>query len=189
MRRLLIAAIWLAVTPAFADIVQSSNNSSFRCSAFSPLGQSFTATTNETNVGSVSFMLGDLPNGDHPAASILAQVRYGIGFTGQVLGSQSLTLSPSTTPPYTWIDFNFATPITLNPGQSYTLQFSATNQGTTNGSYAAISSSRYSGGTMIFADGGTGPGDLAFRILNVPEPSNLVILVLGALLGIRHRRN
>ncbi len=182
MQKCFLIAIWFVCTSTYADIVQSNKTSAFG-TGFKPLGQSFTATTDESQVGVVSFLTGSITNPSLEAPTITVQLRNGIGYSGSVLGSQTVMSIPSDTPPFTWIDFAFDSPIALTPGQTYTLEFSASNVGTPALSYAACSISLYPGGTMISSNGTLlVDRDLAFRVLSAPEPAS-ILLFLTALVG------
>lgn len=155
------------------------------------MGQSFTATSSEAQVRAVSFLTGDIINPQLSDPTITLQLRNGIGYTGTVLGSQTVPSIPKSTPPLTWIDFVFASPLALTPGQTYTLEFSATNVGSTALSYAFANNNPYSGGTLILPDGmPVGHEDLAFRVLAVPEPTIYALcMIIGATFCFCRRRS
>ncbi len=184
----LAVVIALAIAAlADASIIQSNWNSSYAVgySLFAPIGQSFTATANETQVGAVSFLRGAiLDNPNRPDPVVTAQIRNGIGVTGAVIASQTLPAIPQSTAVGTWIDFVFDSPVTLTPGQNYTLTFTTpTNSGATALSYAGNHDNPYAGGNVIYGDGTSAAHeDLAFRVLSIPEPTS-ILLFLTALAG------
>jgi hypothetical protein len=189
MQKYFLLAIFLACASAHADIVQSNDNGSYATWYWRPLGQSFTATASESQVRVVSVLI-VAANSNLADPTIALQVREGIGHTGAVLGSQTSMVIPTDDLTRTWIDFEFASPLALTPGQQYTLSFSATNAEMTAGAYAHSTFNPYSGGAVIEGDGFLVPqDDLAFRVLSVPEPTSLALGVfMGAALMLhRHR--
>jgi hypothetical protein len=173
---------WLACTLAHADIVQSSWTGSRSTDFYRPLGQSFTATNSEAQVRIISFLNGTITNSREVDPTIELIVRNGIGYTGSVVGSQTVSSIPASTPSITWINFEFASPITLIPGQAYTLEFSATNEGLAALSYAFTHNNPYSGGTLIERNGAVNTqDDLAFRVIAVPESSTAFLACAGLL--------
>jgi hypothetical protein len=190
MQKWLLFAVWIASTPAYADIFQPIKNSSYATYFYNPIGQSFTATASESQVQTVSFLTGTIINPELSDPTIAVQLRSGINYAGPVLGSQTVFSIPDSTPPLTWIDFVFASPISLTPGQVYTLWFSAINSDLSALSYAGNHDNPYAGGSVIGPDSvAITQRDLAFRVMTVPEPSGCTLcMVAGAILILRHRR-
>jgi hypothetical protein len=179
MQKCFLIAIWFASTSACADIVQSSHNENYATYFYRPLGQSFTATMSESQVRAVSVLTGEIINPQLSDPTITLQLRNGIGYAGSVVGSQTLPSIPKSTPPFTWIDFAFASALALTPGQTYTLEFSATNVDKTALSYAASHNNPYPGGTLILSEGfPEAQSDLAFRVLAVPEPTGYALCMI-----------
>ena len=175
MQKCFLFAIFLACASAHADIVQTNVNGCYATWYWRPLGQSFTASASESQVRVVSVQIQVF--NQHLADPIIAlQVREGVGHTGAVLGSQTSPVIPIHDVSPIWVDFEFASPLTLTPGQQYTLSFTATNADDTAGGYSHSTYNPYSGGAVIEGDGLLVPqDDLAFRVLSVPEPTSFAL--------------
>src|SRR4051812_2392268 len=104
----LIVSCW-TIPAALADIVQPIGGSS--ASPLTQFAQSFTATANESQVGTVSFMWGGDVNPSAPEPSMYVQLRRGTGVGTTLLAQKDLPATPDSTPPLTWIDFTFDNPV------------------------------------------------------------------------------
>lgn len=190
MRTFLVLAIWLAAGPVFADIILEQVTGYGGINAWSSrstFGQSFTATSNEPQVDTVSLLWGGATDQwQYPAPTITTQLRSGSGLDGDILGTTAAVGPiPHSLPSRTWIDFKFSNPIPLIPGQAYTLRFNVLPEGSVAGGIGMRFSNPYPGGQFFgFANLGlpSGPdGDLNFRVLRLPEPSTLLLLAISAI--------
>src|SRR4051812_4043708 len=104
MRIYLTMAIALTAAPALADIVQPAISVKY-ATFLSPFGKSFTATSGERLVQTVSFMWGEPFNVSNPDPTIHLDLRAGVGFAGPILASETTAAISDSTPFRAWIDF------------------------------------------------------------------------------------
>jgi hypothetical protein len=115
-------------SPTRADLVidqQNTANNTFTVTALSSLGQTFTPTLN-----SLDFATFTLSNTN--ASTYRVEVYSGVGYGGTLLGaspaySVAVAPLPANGQPFTVdnaspVEFDFASPITLTPGDTYTLR-------------------------------------------------------------------
>jgi hypothetical protein len=203
MRTFCFIVISLLCTSAFGDIVQDIGKGS---GVLYGGGQTFTATANEPQVTTVSYMTGlaDTSALKYPDPTITVNLRSGIGFEGPILGTKTVGPVSINTPPYTWIDFTFATPIKLVEGEQYTIEFAEVTPFFHSGTISFpsfdvyrdgnvyLGGDVYPGGSIITPEGPNVLGvDLNFRVLSVPEPCTATIIGIAACCcsSIRRRGN
>ena len=144
-----------------------------------PMGQSFTPTL--SSIGFVQFNFTDAYPGNGSGATIYVNLWSGSISNG--------TLLASTDPIYLPVDasrlvtnFFFSTAVTLTPGTTYYLQ-PYLQSGNVGMSIVDSTAFNYSGGTLYF-NGAADPNnqDLWFQegVIEVPEPSSLVLILLGS---------
>jgi hypothetical protein len=148
-----------------ADIVVGSGGHAHGAISFYEdhrFGQTFTATTAEPDVGMVSFRWWAV-NLESRDPTVTVRLRQGSGYTGAVLTTQSRTI-PDNTPDESWVDFIFAAPPALQPGQIYTLEFVVPPD--SSGGYRHVYPNVYVDGTMLDEHGSSWLlNDLYFRVL------------------------
>jgi hypothetical protein len=143
-----------------------------------PMGQSFTPTL--SSIGFVQFNFTDAYPGNGSGATIYVNLWSGSISNG--------TLLASTDPIYLPVDasrlvanFFFSTAVTLTPGTTYYLQ-PYLQSGNVGMSIIGSQGFNYSGGTL-YGNGVPDPGyNLWFQegVIEVPEPSSLVLILLGS---------
>ncbi len=183
------AAVIASLAPprATADIVQAASSTSTSLVVVSHFGQSFTATASETHVASVSFAWSSVNLGLIDP-TITVRLRSGVGFGGPVLAMDTVSSIPQSTPSGAWIDFFFASPAPLMPGEQYSLQFTKESGALVSGGYRAAPTDVYSDGVFVDSGGVVNPGaDLAFRVTAaIPEASACAFgAVASAVVAIR----
>lgn len=151
-------------------------------------GQSFTAT--ETSINSIKIVVGDWNKFLGSDFSLKLNLYAGSGFGGAVLATDSDTLPANFSDNATWWAFDFATPVHLTVGETYTFSVDSTN-GDRGGIYMG-SNNPYASGTAWRNGEVFNNYDLAFQIPadaapSVPEPSTLLLLG-GGLLGLGFAR-
>jgi hypothetical protein len=190
MRKFFLLAFWLVASPTFADIITGWSGSAGGILG-AKFGQSFTATINEPNVKTASFMWAGTWNTENPPPTITLQLRDGVGWTGTVLGSATVFSIPDSTPAGAWIDFNFTNPVPLVTGEVYTLHWTPPTSWSS-GSVAFAPNFAYAGGGQMHTNGtADSTTDLTFRVLSnpIPEPSTIVLIGIGAIFATQLRRN
>jgi hypothetical protein len=146
---------------------------------FSGAGQSFTPTLNEIDAAEFDFA----SNG----ASLELLLYSGSGIGGTLLGNSGpVALSGGT---FQTVFFGLTAPVTLTPGDTYTLFVSALSGGF---GQDYSTSDPYPGGMAFDESGGGAPGvDLVFEEgtteSSVPEPATLMLLGSG-IIGLLARR-
>src|SRR3954466_10621233 len=111
--KILLIVIWLSAGHVFADIIQLQDFAGYGgLNVWAPLskfGQSFTATSNEPQVDTVSLWWGGSSDQTQiPAPTITAQLLGGSGLDGNILGTTaSVGPIPYSLPSATWVDFKF----------------------------------------------------------------------------------
>lgn len=173
---------------AKADIIQSVGVGGGSFAGASEFGQTFTATAAESVVGTISFRWLSTNNA-LADPTITARLRSGAGFSGSILGTQTLTAIPDSTVDGSWVDFQFPALANLTPGQTYSLHFTRDNGGTTSGGYYHAGTDALAGGTFLAGGGSVISGtDLTFRVLAIPEPTSIALLGGVAALATTRRR-
>ena len=170
-----------------ADIIQPSGGASLSWGtsiAAVETGQSFTADSSVTSLKSIGFIYRDV-NPTLPAPSMRMDLFAGVGYGGAVLDSDVVVA-------YTgvgdhWEDFDFSGN-TLVSGQTYSFRLAAA-AGPVAGGYRFTTSDPYAGGSWLDSAGNPITGDMAFRILGVPEPSTTLLLCLGLMAMATGRSN
>src|SRR5262249_52790434 len=142
-------------------------------------------------VQTASFVWPHSWNTQFPEPTISLELRTGIGYTGTLLGSVTVSSIPDSTPDWSWVDFNFANPIPLVANSSYTLHWVVLNEGVEFVSGTTVRGVPYAGGDRLNSMGVVDPNiDWAFRVL-VPEPGTSILLTMGffglCLSLVRHR--
>jgi hypothetical protein len=170
---IILFMVALFARPAVADIVvnPSPTGATTLNTAF---GQSFTATSGEASVKTVSFAWESDFNDASPDPNMTAHLYSGFGFGGILLASQSIAAIPDSTPKGTWIDFTFGTPVDLTSGNVYSLRWFKTNGGSVSGGQQ-IAGNVYAGGAALTSSGTPFTNDILFRVLavSVPEASSI----------------
>jgi hypothetical protein len=138
-----------------------------------PLGQSFTPSL--SSVGFIRLALSD-PTFNSLGATFVVNLRDG-SITGNILGTSDSVTMPDRFAGY--VDFFFATPVSITPGTQYYFQPSL-GSGDASWTIRSYNAYAYSGGTA-YNNGIAAPGfDLWFREgIIVPEPSSGALLMLG----------
>lgn len=150
------------------------------------VAQSFTAIDARTKIG---FGLADA-NNFLGSLQFTATLFAGSGVSGPTLGSTTITLT-SLRPVEDWTpvfcDFDFGN-VSLHPGQIYTAQISSPS-GRGMVFLAERLGNTYPGGGIYYnTDPGPVTTDAVFRVVSVPEPTCLALLVLGVgLKSLAHR--
>lgn len=170
---LLIAAIYaLALPKALSDIaiVDQENDvgGELITSVFS-IGQSFMPTLSSVSMAEFFLLTGGAPS------TVTLNVFEGSGYGGTLLGSSDPVTFNNTS--LEVIHFDFAVPVGLTPGNTYTFRLLASDFG-----YGALysSSNPYSRGDLYDDSGGVAAGfDLVFAE-GIPEPSSAWLLLVGA---------
>ena len=139
-----------------------------------PLGQSFTPTL--SSVGFIRLGLLDGHSGNGLGATMDILLRSD-SITGPIIGTSDSVTMPDRYGNYT--DFIFSTPVAVKPGETYYFQ-PVVESGD---SWAIISvySFLFPGGTGYYNGKANANFDLWFRegVVVVPEPSSVVLLLLG----------
>ena len=145
-----------------SDIVQPVVNWGIQVEYAEPIGQTFTAE--DASIESLGFKF----SWGYDSGSLTVSLYEGVGTSGPLLGSQTLTL-PEYADPNRFIDFDFSS-VTLTPGSVYTamLDIDEGNDRWGVGGNGGRDPDAYPGGTWIFwGEVQSDPGyvDLAFRVL------------------------
>src|SRR5215216_3218955 len=161
-----VLVVALVAAPSFADITQSTFNSTTSV-PLSGLGQSFTADPSVGNLLSAMFVI---TNND-PAMSVTARLYDGTGYGGTLLDTDVVSL-PNVVPTNSPIFFDF-TGTSLTSGNVYSVRLTPTGAL----SLQAANTDPYSGGAQLDGSGSPISGfDFRFTIHGeaaVPEPSSL----------------
>ena len=177
----------VAARPAAAGLIidQQNTTGNTTSSGSYAVGQSFTPTA--TALDAVSVML-NVAQGQ--SSTIVVDLFQGDGFGGPLRGSSKpLTITSTTLNTY---QFNFVTPITLTPNNTYTLRL--TRQGATSsygvryydGTSPNAPSTYYPGGIFYRSNGTADPrSELVFAEgIATPEPSTLISGGIAVLAGL-----
>jgi hypothetical protein len=184
-----VLAFWgmLANCAWAGPIVQSRAWGAFNVYFYGPVGQTFTAEDDQ--ISTIGFDLWSThaiaPGASYPPGRFTYELRAGAGTSGSLVASSSFSL-PDGFRGYADADFSSAQ---LTVGETYTVLVSASDGNWAifwNQIYCVPSGEPiegaidYTGGMMV-RDGQLAPyGDLAFRILPVPEPASATLLLLAA---------
>lgn len=192
-----LLAIAAAASPAHATIVQPTWNQGTGFSNGAVWGQSFTATSSEGLVDTVSLLYAAFST-TGPDVTVSAKLYSGDGFGGTLLGTSSAVLIPVSTPDQAWIDFTLPATL-LTPGSVYSMQFTASVSGTSGNAWYRYglnsSTDVYTAGWQLLPSGAHDAGgnvkrDMAFRVVSAtaPTPGTAVALAVGGLAVGRRRR-
>jgi len=153
-----------------------------------PMGQSFTPTL--SSIGFVQLDFIDINPGNSLGATVYVNLWSGSISNGTLLSSTDPVFIPDGAS-HLVTNFLFSTAVTLTPGTTYYLQPYVVQPGSDDPWDVVGSTFNYSGGTFYF-DGAPNLNnqDLWFRegVIEVPEPSSLVLILLGSglFLCLRH---
>jgi hypothetical protein len=151
--------------------------------ASQPLGQSFTPML--SSVGFIRLQLDDLNPGNGLGAMLQVNLRTG-SITGPIVASSDIVSLPDGAP-VSFVDFLFATLVSVTPNTTYYFQ-PVVLSGDIVMLGRFIPGSDYAGGVEYY-QGAPGFDDLWFREgIVVPEPSSSLLLLLGGFVAWCRRR-